>query len=113
MSMRGGGFSVGGGGSGGGGGSIDVPSGRSSLSRGGGGSCSRRGGGGDQGRHHAPAISCNKCEKALTTTLFVVGCNCVFCEGTRALRDGRDVKKRTVFLRVREAVFARCTARDS
>ena len=32
-------------------------------------------------------MTCNKCRKPLSTTIFVVTCNCVFCEGKQSHRE--------------------------
>lgn len=36
-----------------------------------------------QHQHHQQQrpLSCNRCQKPLSTTLFVCACDCVFCEG--------------------------------
>lgn len=62
---------VGGSGGGGGGGGVVSRSGSPYPMQ------SQRGGGkSDSGTH----ISCNQCRKALSTTIFVCSCDCVFCE---------------------------------
>jgi hypothetical protein len=37
------------------------------------------------GRSNTSFMSCNRCRKALSTTVFVCACDCVFCEGTECL----------------------------
>ena len=58
---------------------------------------SRHGRGEPESNSH---ISCNRCRKSLSTTIFVCACDCVFCEGKYILLSSRTIYIPLIFLHI-------------